>query len=321
MATIGRTKMVSGSGLSVLGYRLALFCLALAVLPQGANAQTSGEHKQFTHRAAGIDFHVETRGSGPHVVLIPSGQGDCGAYKLLAEQLEDAYTVITFDMPGFSRSSAPNWDELSSAEMANQVAALVRSLGVESATFYGSSSGGATVMSLVADHPELVRVAVSHEPALMANTLNTPFTPPFQETFFQYYEQAALKHGSYYAASKARTEGGASLLSTENTPWADLGEDYAERKHRNHETWAKYYLKGGEYSCCNRIFTAEEMSRAPIVLTIGLESVAWATGMWGIFVGQTGVEAIWMPGKHFPYVTYPDLVAKIIDTETQKHLD
>ena len=34
----------------------------------------------FRHTAAGIDWHVERRGSGPTIVLVPSGEGDCAVY-------------------------------------------------------------------------------------------------------------------------------------------------------------------------------------------------------------------------------------------------
>ena len=293
--------------------RFAALFLAACFAVTSAFAE---ELRQFQQTAAGIDFYVEERGDGPPVVLIPSGQGDCGAYKLLAENLAADFRVVTFDMPGFSRSSPPEWEALTSALMADQVAALVTSLGIEQAIFYGSSSGGSTVFSLVADHPALVRSAIAHEPALMASMAPAPYTPAFTEMFVKRYEDAAIKHGSYYEASKA-AQTADSLLAGASTPWESLGADYNERKHQNHETWVKRYLKGGEYPCCNRVFTRKELARTPLVITLGMSSLGYLAGGLSDFAARAGVETVWLPGAHFPYISYPAIVAEVIRSQVR----
>ena len=40
-------------------------------------------------------------------MLVPSGEGDCGNFATVADALADEFTVLTFDIPGFSRSSVP----------------------------------------------------------------------------------------------------------------------------------------------------------------------------------------------------------------------
>jgi pimeloyl-ACP methyl ester carboxylesterase len=57
---------------------------------------------------------------------VPSGEGDCTSFDAVAALLADQFTVLTFDMPGFSRTSAP--PDLTAFKAAGQVAALVRSL-------------------------------------------------------------------------------------------------------------------------------------------------------------------------------------------------
>jgi pimeloyl-ACP methyl ester carboxylesterase len=52
-------------------------------------------------------------------------------------------------------------DTLSRA--ASEVAALVRSIGLGPATFYGCSSGGVVALCLTADHSDVVRNVVVHE--------------------------------------------------------------------------------------------------------------------------------------------------------------
>src|SRR5215510_10324539 len=118
----------------------------------------------FRHRVDSINWYCELRGRGPTVVLIPSGEGDCGSFEKVATVLAAEFTVLTFDMPGFSRSSdPPNFAEYSLSLAASEVAALVRSLGLGPATFYGCSSGGVIAFCLVADHADLVRTVAVHE--------------------------------------------------------------------------------------------------------------------------------------------------------------
>ena len=50
--------------------------------------------------------------------------------------------------------------------------ALVRSLGIDNATFYGCSSGGIVVLGLIAVHPDLVINGIVHEVAINADYRN-----------------------------------------------------------------------------------------------------------------------------------------------------
>ena len=60
--------------------------------------------RRFEHKTDGIVWYCEQRGEGPPVVLVPSGEGDCASFEQVAVQLAKDFTVLTFDMPGFSRS-------------------------------------------------------------------------------------------------------------------------------------------------------------------------------------------------------------------------
>ena len=81
-------------------------------------------------RVDSIEWYYELRGKGPVVVLIPSGEGDCSSFDRTATALARDFTVLTFDMPGFSRSSEPpDFDNYSMRRAASEVAALVRGVG------------------------------------------------------------------------------------------------------------------------------------------------------------------------------------------------
>jgi hypothetical protein len=62
----------------------------------------------FHHDASAIDWYCELRGDGPSVVLMPSGEGDSASFQTVADVLSDEFTILTFDMPGFSRSGPPS---------------------------------------------------------------------------------------------------------------------------------------------------------------------------------------------------------------------
>ena len=57
----------------------------------------------------GITWYYEQEGSGPHLVLIPDGFGECQMFdKPMSVIAKSGFTVTTFDMPGMSRfSKAP----------------------------------------------------------------------------------------------------------------------------------------------------------------------------------------------------------------------
>ena len=274
--------------------------------------------ESFRHDAAGIDFYVERSGSGPALVLVPSGQGDCGAYKYLAEILAHEFTVITFDMPGFSRSGPPpTWDGMSAEMLGNQVAALVESLGVEKATFYGSSSGGVAVLAVVADHPELVRNAIVHEPAVVNEAPSSPYTEPFITWFPKLNKMRADQFGGFAAAERASIESENSDLILKPKALKGLGKDYIERRVNNAEVWFNRYADP-DTPCCKRVFTKEELNRAPLKVTAGMQTYGWFTAGLVTLAQRGDLELVWLPAKHFPYVSVPDIVADVIRKSVQE---
>ncbi|MXX74448.1 MAG: alpha/beta hydrolase [Holophagales bacterium] len=286
--------------------------LAAPLTAQGSDSSDAPPIESFRHEAAGIDFYVEKSGDGPPVVLVPSGQGDCGAYRYLADTLASDFTVITFDMPGFSRSGPPpTWDGMSAATLGNQVAALVESLGINEATFYGSSSGGVAVLALVADHPGLVRHAIVHEPAVVSDVPSTPFNEAFATWFPKVNSQRAALFGGFAEAERAGIESENDAMVLDPKAVKRLGEDYIERRSNNVETWFNHYLDP-DTPCCNRVFTAEELNRAPVTVTAGMQTNAWFAASAMVLAQRGDLDLLWIPSKHYPYISVPGVVAEVI---------
>ena len=60
------------------------------------------------------------------------------------------------------------------------------------------------------------------------------------------------------------------------------------------------------------MFTAEELKQAPITVTVGLQSSGWTTA-GHISLAQRGdLNLVWVPAKHFAYVSIPEVIAEIV---------
>lgn len=242
-------------------------------------------------RVAQIDWYYEARGRGAPIVLIPSGEGDCGSFERTAELLARRFRVLTFDMPGFSRSSdPPDFAHYSMTRAAAEIAALVRALDVEPATFYGCSSGGHIALCLAAEHRELVRNVVVHEVAGLATV-----SPARSLT--------ELDDDAVVATCIDRFR---NQLNESPQAWDALGSAYRQRLKRNYVTWVRRYIAPERF----RTFTPSDLRVRPLTWTTGrlslnadrfAEQIALAKSA-GIAVGS-------LPCRHFPQVSIPDQLA------------
>lgn len=114
-------------------------------------------------RSGRIDgLYYETRGAGPAVVLIHGGQMDLRIWDEQVQPFARELRVIRYDIRGFGRSAAPSRPYSNTDDLAG----LLRELGVEKAAFVGSSLGGAIATDFAIVHPELVEALVLSGPGL-----------------------------------------------------------------------------------------------------------------------------------------------------------
>jgi pimeloyl-ACP methyl ester carboxylesterase len=117
----------------------------------------------------GADLYVERRGSGPPLLLIVGGGGDCGYYGRLADILADEFTVLSYDRRGNSRSrlhARPG--PLVMAEQRADALAVLQASGFSSALVFGNSGGASIALDLAAHHPDRLDAVVAHEPPVPA---------------------------------------------------------------------------------------------------------------------------------------------------------
>lgn len=246
----------------------------------------------------GIEWHCERRGNGPDIIMIPSGEGDCESFAVVASTLASSFSVTTFDMPGMSRSTAPEaaMEDLTASKLAAQIVGLMDALKIEKTTVWGCSSGGLAALALAADHPDRVRNVIVHEVPLVnpGIPLRDKSATEIVETCRQMFHRGS---------------------SEEQAEWDALGPVYWGRLEKNYVTWARTYLDRVE-----RSFSNEELRKRPVNWTIGTLTPAglfWQNLVDGAKAGCTmGV----LPSMHFPQVTIPDMMAEHIMSATNKHL-
>jgi pimeloyl-ACP methyl ester carboxylesterase len=113
----------------------------------------------------GTRIYYEKRGRGPAVLLVSGATGDAGHWTTVADILADAYTVITYDRRGNSRSPRPpGWTSTTVGEQADDAAALLRGLDLAPAIVFGTSAAAGILADLCLRHPHVLQGAIFHEP-------------------------------------------------------------------------------------------------------------------------------------------------------------
>jgi len=107
----------------------------------------------------GIKLYYETRGTGRPLVLLHGGLGAIEMFGPNLAALSAGRQVIAVDLQGHGRTV--DIDRPLSVElMADDIAALIRHLGLERADIMGYSLGGGVALQTAIRHPEVVRKLV-----------------------------------------------------------------------------------------------------------------------------------------------------------------
>ncbi|MQY05759.1 alpha/beta fold hydrolase [Actinomadura macrotermitis] len=117
----------------------------------------------------GAVLHFQVEGSGPVLLLSQSGEGDADRTVDLVPHLAGAFTVVTYDRRGLSRSTLDDPARpVTMADHADDVARLLAEVGGGPALMAGFSMGAAIGLRTVARHPGALRTLIAHEPVVPA---------------------------------------------------------------------------------------------------------------------------------------------------------
>jgi pimeloyl-ACP methyl ester carboxylesterase len=111
--------------------------------------------------ANNIDVNYEVQGQGEPLVLIPYLAADQACYAFQVADYAKQFTCFTVDLRGAGLSGKPE-GTYSTELFADDIAELMRAVGISNAHVLGLSLGGATGMWLAAKHPSLVKSLSLH---------------------------------------------------------------------------------------------------------------------------------------------------------------
>jgi len=135
----------------------------------------------FTSRfvdAGGLRQHVVIGGAGPPLLLVHGWPESWYAWRFVMPRLAGDFQVIAPDQRGIGLSDKPR-DGYDIGTLANDLVALMASLGHERFAVYGTDTGMPIAYALAADHPEKVdRLVVSEAPLLGVAPSPPMFVPP-----------------------------------------------------------------------------------------------------------------------------------------------
>jgi pimeloyl-ACP methyl ester carboxylesterase len=124
-------------------------------VPYGSNPQAG---KYYTIR--GIKMYCEIYGSGKPLLMMHGNNGSISTFKGSIPYFAEKYKVIIADSRAQGKSHDDR-DSLSFEMMADDYAALLDSLHVDSAYVIGWSDGGINALLLAIRHPEKVKMLAS----------------------------------------------------------------------------------------------------------------------------------------------------------------
>jgi pimeloyl-ACP methyl ester carboxylesterase len=158
-------------------------------------------HKGFV-TVDGKALHFVRIGQGPAVVMLHASP--CSAKVMLPNQKEWAphFTTIAFDLPGFGLSEMLDISPLTTADLADAIAAGIRALGLTQVSLYGRHTGAGVAVELARRHPQLVSMVLTDGFPVFTNPYTQErileYLPPIEPkwdgshltwTWFRYREQ------------------------------------------------------------------------------------------------------------------------------------
>ena len=111
----------------------------------------------------GADLKVWYQGKGPLLILIQGGGGDGARFNDAIPSLRERYTVVAYDRRGNAGSTVDAGWPLNPVQSARDVVSIIKALGHDRASLFGTSSGGLIALQLAASYPQYLHHAIIHE--------------------------------------------------------------------------------------------------------------------------------------------------------------
>jgi 2-succinyl-6-hydroxy-2,4-cyclohexadiene-1-carboxylate synthase len=133
----------------------------------GSGCCCSGQHltSAALHRdidvGDGLTLHAAVSGSGPALILLHGFTGSGETWSSLRSALDDRFTVVTVDLPGHGRSSAPEDPARYAVDrFVGDLAHVFDELQLPRANVLGYSMGGRMALRFALAHPDRVSALI-----------------------------------------------------------------------------------------------------------------------------------------------------------------
>lgn len=110
-------------------------------------------------QAGDVELYYEEHGAGEPLVLVPGFSNGLWIWLKQIPAFSKKFRAIAFDPRGIARSEAPD-EPITIRMIADDVAALLRALKIESAHILGASFGGFVAQEFALGYPEMTRSLV-----------------------------------------------------------------------------------------------------------------------------------------------------------------
>jgi non-heme chloroperoxidase len=138
-------------------------------------ASPAPQGRTRTIAVEGMSFGYVDLGSGSPVILVHGSISDYREWSTQMEALAKHHRVIAYSRRYHWPNSPPGKDaDATAARQAEDLAAIIKSLGLAPANIVGHSYGGTTALFLALQHPELVRSLILLEPPVPGVLAETP---------------------------------------------------------------------------------------------------------------------------------------------------
>jgi pimeloyl-ACP methyl ester carboxylesterase len=247
----------------------------------------------------GAELYYEVRGSGPSVLLVHGGGGDCGTVVRLADSLARHFTVVAYDRRGLSRSPRPkDWKQTSIAEQAEDAAGLVRALRLGPAAVVGHSLGALIALELLLQHPDLVRRATLLDPG------------PLDSAIPNRQQKMAMPEGVRAAMAEGGPKAGFEALLRNLHIWDAIDPAAQQRVLGNAEVFFSFETP------LLQMYRPDEAlvgaNRMPVQVGAGEETPPVFREMAEWLASRLNVRVEGVPGGHASCIEHPEGVAKVI---------
>jgi len=264
----------------------------------------------------GASLYYEVRGSGPALLIIPTGNGDGAPFGPMADALAGRYTVITYDRRGFSRSplTGPVDDGRRLETDANDAHSLLDRLTESPAHVFGGCSGAIIALDLLARYPDQIRTLIAHEPPLASVLPDAAQWLEFYADLYDTYRRSGVEAARKIFRARMGMTGQTRPPPGAELPPQQLAEMLA-RIRDNQVFWFEHELR--TFPAVVPDIAALACLSDRLVLAGGSTSREHHPYRPNtVLADRLGADVVDFPGGHVGYVTHPiefaDTLARVL---------